>query len=224
MPLGTAKPPKVTRKTALAVSKLVKQFKSDDEDVRLDLIRRLRLCALPEVLKLIVHRLVPDLHSPDDVVRRRSMDILALLGSQGFCPDTFQSRAPGLLLMMQADNVEDRVYTLRYMGRLLQRQNQDQSRSRRKLVSQFVPALLVGLNDHHDAVRHEAVALLKSLGADGDSLVGVLQSDLKQQGEEVPREMVLDRVIQGHGRNQAEPAQQDAKSGSNAPADNAACE
>lgn len=224
MPLGVFQKPKATRKTALAVSKLVKRLKIDNETDRLDLIRRLRLCALPDVLKLIVHRLLPDLHSPDYAVRRRSMDILAMLGPQGFCPDTFQSRAPGLLLMMQADHVEDRVQTLRYMGRLLQQESQTLSRSRTKLISQLTPALLVGIKDDNAEVRREAVKVLTSLGNDGDSLVGVLHLDLKQQGEDLPREMVRDRLNRGIDDSWARSAHDEVDSLSNAKHDNTGVE
>lgn len=208
-PRKPAQRPVLPQATARALSRLVKDLKSDDHNLRAATLYRVRHFALPEVVDLISSRLRRELTSRNDNVRAKAAETLLLLGPQGFCADS-QPRSAGLLLLMQSVRVEQRLDAVRYI-----RQALDHAQRRpgllSGLVSEMIPALLMALNDPDAEVRQEAGNVVRQLGADAEPLIDVLWLQLQKQGEDLPRHLVLPRLVLGPKRPEEQSYQQGCK-------------
>lgn len=192
-------------------TKSVKQLTGDDLTLRATTLSQIKRFALPEALELICSRLRQFLLGKDEVLRGRAFEVLLLLGPQAFWTDR-QPRTSGLLALLNHSDVEHRLSALRYVsGLLLQGSVLNEA-----LARQIQPVLLRALHDPDGTVRQEAAKLVSRLGSHAEPVLQVLEQHLREQGEELPRHMVLPRMVLGPkparpSGNTVEPGQKPAR-------------
>jgi len=202
-PRKRATKPSLPRATARILCKVIRDLQSDDVKVRAETLYKVRRFALPEVVDLISSRLRRDLTSRNEAVRSKAAETLFLLGPQGFGADK-QPRSASMMLLIQSDSPEQRLNAVRYIQQVIDTRQRPAALN--ALVAEIRPALLLALHDADGDVRQEAGGVIKSLGPHAEPIIDLLWQELRQQGEELPRHLVLPRMVLGP--KQQEPDQQ----------------